>query len=276
VDIVSDEMVANGQLEQGGYRCLYAVNESVSARAAAAVDAWVRKGGRLWAAGWAGARDEYNTPTNAWNAMLGTGPRFWQPAGDLKRYGEMIQYADHLRPYFSRHCPLLPADAKAMKGIKYLKQAATVVPEGAIPARAYNRKHGRGLVQVVPWTAGKDYIDGSTVVDGAIAKGAILYPSDDRRDIIAGFALDAVQPPAATSASQVLAMPLWSKTQGAILIANYTGNPAENVKVTFRAPIEVKSVTSLREGELAIKRKGGVCECTLPVRDVTDMLIVNE
>jgi hypothetical protein len=276
VDIVVDEEVADGRFAKGGYQVLYVVHESVPARAAVAIEDWVKKGGRLWAAGWAATRDEYNTPTNAWDAMLGTGPRAWQPAGDLKRFGEMIQYADHLRPFFSRHSALLPADAKAMAGMKYLKHTEVVVPEGATPARAYRRLYGRGQVQVVPWTAGKDYIDGHRMVDGEIAKGAVLYPDDARRDIIAGFAREAVQPPATTSGSQILAMPLWTKAQGVILIANYTGNPAEKVKVTFQAPVKVNSVTSLRAGQLPFTRKGNRIECTLPVRDVTDMLIVNE
>ncbi|MHB0937288.1 MAG: hypothetical protein ACYDCO_21435 [Armatimonadota bacterium] len=276
VDIVSDEMVANGRLKQGGYQCLYAVNESISAQALTAIDAWVKTGGRLWMAGWAGAKDEYNTPTDAWNAMLGITERSWKPVGDLKRYGDLIGYADHRRPYFSRHCTMATAEGQGIPGAHYLKPNAIVTPDGEAPAMAYERQYGKGLVQVITWTAGKDYLDGSKVVDGTLAKGAIIYPVSVRRDIITGLAWNTVQQPATTSVSQILAMPLWSKTQGAILIANYTGNPAEKVTVTFRSPVKVKSVTSLRAGKLAVKRRGGVFECTLPVKDVTDILLINE
>ena len=276
VDIVSDEMVADGRLAKGGYQCLYAVTESVPVKAAAAIDAWVKAGGRLWAAGWAGSRDEYNTPTDAWNAMLGIKARSWKPVGDLKRYGEMINYADERRPYFSRHCTLTPADGKAIAGGKYLNAVEAVVPAGETQVQAYQRKYGEGLVQVVPWTTGKDYIDGSKRVDGALAKGAVIYPSDVRRDIIAGLAFTTVQQAATTSENQILAMPLWSKTQGVILIANYTGNPTEAMTVAFQAPITVKSVTSLRNGKLKFTRRGNRIACTMPVHDVTDMLLIND
>jgi len=276
VDIVSDEQVENGGLQSGKYKCLYVVNESVPAKTAATIEQWVKQGGHLWAAGWAAARDEYNTPTAAWNQMLGVRERSWKAVGDLKGYGEMIKYADHRRPYFSRLARLVPAEGTRIPGPTNLDYATTTQPAEEPVARSYRRSYGRGLVQVVPWTAGKDYVDGSRKIDGTIAKGAIVYPDDQRRDVIAGFARDAVNPPATTSASQILAWPLWSKRQGAVLIANYTGQPADSVNIMFKAPMRVRRVESLRAGKLQFKRgRGGVVTCTLPVRDVTDILLVN-
>jgi hypothetical protein len=129
----------------------------------------------------------------------------------------------------------------------------------------------------VPWTAGKEYLDGHQKVDGTAAKGAIVYPADGRRNIISGFALEKVDPPASTSVSQILAWPLWSKKQGLVLLANFTGQPSDEVKVTISTRMTVRSVQSLRHGKLRFRRpQFGSIECTLPVRDVTDMLIVNE
>lgn len=270
VDIVSDEEVADGRFVAGPHKCLYVVNESVPARVAAEIERWVHAGGRLYATGWGAARDEYNSPTPAWNEMLGVKERSWKHAGDLKRLGDLIQYADHLRPYFSRHARLDP------QGATNLTFTAKVVPEGETPAHAYQRKHGAGLVQVVPWTAGKDYIDGHKKVDGTVAKGAVIYPDDERRKVIAQFALDAVVPPATTSVSQILAWPLWSLNGGVVLIANFTGNPAENVTVSFGSPQPVKSLRSIRQGELKFEQdKDKRVTCTIPVKDVTDILIVN-
>lgn len=277
VDIVSDDEVADGRFAAGKYACLYVVHESVPAKAAAAIDKWVKAGGRLWTAGWGAAKDEYNTPSDVWNAMLGIRARSWQPAGDTKRLGELTNYADAYRPYFSRWCRLEPAAGVAISGATSLKQASAVVPEGEAPVKAYRRRYGRGLVQVVPWTAGKEYIDGATTVDGALAKAAIRYPADDRRAVIAGFAREAVQPPAITSVSQVQAWPLWSARQGAVLLANYTGNPADMVTVAFAAPFTVKSVASVYAGPLKFaRRSGGRIEVKLPMNNVTEILIVNE
>ena len=260
VDIVSDDEVSDGTFAKGGYKCLYVVNESVPTRAAEAIAQWVKSGGKLWAAGWAAAKDEYYTPVTTWNAMLGIKERSWKAVGDLKRYGDLIKYADERRPYFTRQSNLLLADGKALTGEK----------------DTYRQKYGKGLVQLVSWTAGKDYIDGCQKVDGTIARGANVFPSDARRDIIAALARESVTPPAITSVSQIVASPLWAKKQGVVLLANYTGNPAENVTVTFQSPLTVRTVTSLRTGKLKFKRHHGTIECTLPVRDVTDMLIVNE
>src|ERR1043166_621533 len=132
------------------------------------------------------------------------------------------------------------------------------------------------VVQVVPWTAGKDYIDGHKKVDGSVAKGVILYPDDDRRNVIARFALDAVVPPATSSASQILACPPWAPNAGAVLIANFTGNPAENVTVRFWSPQPVKSLRSIHQGELKFEQdKDKRVTCSLSVKDVTDVLIIN-
>ena len=60
-----------GWLDRGKYKVLYVVNESIPAAALAAIEKWVDRGGRLWASGWAGMKDEYNTPTDAWDSMLG-------------------------------------------------------------------------------------------------------------------------------------------------------------------------------------------------------------
>ncbi len=229
VDIVSDTEVADGRFAARGYKCLYVVNESIPQRAAAEIERWVRAGGKLWASGWAGMRDEYDTPVESWNAMLGLKSRAWKPSGDLKRLGQPIAPADWLRPIFGREVTLQFADDAAAE------------PLGAIAhtgheAQTYRRSHGKGRVQVVPWTAGKDYMDGAVTQPGALAK-ATIYPDDARRRVYTDFALESgVQPPATTSVSQILAWPLWIQDKGVILLANYTGAPAAEVRVRFETP----------------------------------------
>jgi hypothetical protein len=47
---------------------------------------------------------------------------------------------------------------------------------------------------VVPWGAGKAYLDSCREVKGSLAR-ALVYPADERREVIARFALEAkVQP----------------------------------------------------------------------------------
>lgn len=249
VDLVSDDEIADGRFAAAKYKALYVVNESIPAAALTAINNWVNQGGRLWAAGWSGMRDEYNEPTTAWNDLLEVKARAWEPTGDLKRLGEQIRPDDWRRPIFGRK----------VTGIDK-------------PIHPY----GKGLVWVLSWATGKTYLDGAQQVKGSLAN-AVIYPEGPARDVYAKFALDAgVKPPAFTSVSQLLAFPLWSKGAGVVLIANYTGEPAANVTVRFQAPMDVKTVRSLHHGDLLFKRAGGYLECSVPVDDVTDILVVNQ
>jgi hypothetical protein len=231
------------------------VNESVPAAAATALEQWVRTGGRLWCNGWAGMRDEYNTPTDAWDAMLGARSRSWKAAGDLRGWGEPIKVDDWRRPIFARE---------------------TTIARGQGPAtEPYLTACGGGWVCVTPRTVGKDYMDGAREVEGRLAK-AIVFAADPRRQAIATFALEAgAQPPATTSANQVLAWPLWTQHKGVVLLANFSGEPAENLVVRFRSPMPVAKVRSLRMGEVRFQTKDQRdVVLTMAMGEVTDVLVV--
>ncbi len=230
------------------------VNESVPAAAAEALEQWVRSGGRLWCSGWAGLRDEYNTPTEAWNRMLGAESRVWKPVGDLKRWDDPIKVDDWRRPIFARE--------------------ATIMRQGPVK-EPYQTGYRAGLVSVVPRTVGKDYVDGAREVDGKLAK-ATLFPADQRREAITAFALQAgVRPPARASVSQILAWPLWTQQKGLVLLANFSGEPVEKLLVQVHSPVPVGKVRSLRTGEVKFKATGqGDLELILPMGEVTDVLVV--
>jgi hypothetical protein len=263
VDIVSDAEVSDGRFAARRYKALYVVNESIPTAAMSAIDRWVRDGGHLWASGWAGMKDEYNTPSGQWNELLHVKSRSYKPTGDLKRLGQEIRPADWTRPIIGRDvaCELLDD-----KGVKMLESAA----EGP---KAYRYQHGNGVVQVVPWTAGKAYMDGAVEKPGTLAK-ATLFPDDDRRKIYADFALDAdAAPPATTSVSQVLAWPLWTQHNGVVLLANYTGEPAAEVRVRLFTPMPITQARALHGGNLHLTHPDADhVEFTVPMKDVTDMI----
>ena len=266
VDFVSDQQVSDGSFAAKHYKALYVVNESVPAAATTEIERWVQGGGHLWTSGWGGMRDEYNTPTAAWNAMLGVTARSWKPTGDLTRLGEVQQAADWRRPLFGREVSLtLAGDANA----------TLLAPAGAGASRAYQRVYGQGLVQVVPWTAGKDYLDAAQVKQGALTK-AVLYPAGAERAIFSEFALSSgVEPPATTSVSQIMAWPLWTQQKGTILLANFTGEAAPQMTLKFAAPVAVKSIRSVKRGLLKFAQSDPRhIEISVPMTDVTDILVV--
>ncbi len=251
VDIVEDAEITDGRFAARRYQCLYVVNESIASATAAEIERWVHGGGKLWLSGWAGMRDEYNTPTETWNSMLGIKSRAWKPSGDLKRLGQIIEPADYRRPIFQREVELTPAETP--------------------------RKTGAGEVQIVPRTAGVDYMSSAKEQKGSLGK-AIVFPAGPARDAIVGFAQSAkVSAPASTSVNPILAWPLWTQQSGVILIANFTSEPAKEVTVSFTAPVPFKTLRSLRTGDVTNRMKridASRVEVTLPVSDVTDMLIV--
>jgi len=271
VDIVSDEEVADGRFAAHGYKCLYVVNESIPAAAQEAIRRWVADGGRLWLEGWAGMRDEYNTPTDAWNEMLGVKQRSWEPTGDLARFGQEIKVDDWMRPLFGRACVFAPREGVEMPVATFSTEEGIETTRIRVPSGPYSLPAGKGTVHVVPSTAGKSYLDAHQKVDGQLAP-AILYPDGKEREAIVRPALDSgVRPAATTSVSQILAWPLWTQHKGVVLIANFTGNPAEAVEVGFLLPRPVRAVRSLRHGDLKFDE---ATRCTLPVNEVTDILVV--
>ena len=102
----------------------------------------------------------------------------------------------------------------------------------------------------------------------------IYCPDDARRRLYADFALESgVQPPAMTSVSQILAWPLWIQDKGAILLANYTGEPATEVRVRFETPVPISKAHALHGGDLPVHRLDAEhAEVTLPMADVTDII----
>ena len=135
-------------------------------------------------------------------------------------------------------------------------------------------QHGQGLVEVVPRTVGKDYRDAAKIAQGTLGQ-AVLYPNDRTRSIYVASATAAgVERPAVTSVDQVLAWPLWGKTKGVVLLANYTGEPQPRVEVTFSSPIRVNKLRSIRKGELKFTGDGRHIKAAIPIEGATDILVV--
>jgi len=75
VDFVDDTDLANGALADRGYTTLYLTGPNVSTAAQQQVKDWVARGGTLVVTPGAATADEYNTPTNILDSVLGLQPR---------------------------------------------------------------------------------------------------------------------------------------------------------------------------------------------------------
>ena len=80
--------------------------------------------------------------------------------------------------------------------------------------------------------------------------------------------------PRGTSVSQILAWPLWTQQKGVVLLANFSGQPTEKLVVQFRSPVPVSKVRSLRTGEVRFTKDQREYKLTMPMGEVTDVLVV--
>ncbi len=106
--------------------------------------------------------------------------------------------------------------------------------------------------------------------------GIVVHENDSTRISFRCCPLHAgAQPPASTSANQILAWPLWMQQKGVVLLANFSGEPEEKIVVRFHSPVPVSSVRSLRNGKLKfIMNAQHDFELTLHMEEVTDVLVV--
>ena len=254
VDIVSDEELADGRFAARAYKCLYVVNESLPVAAAAAVEQWVRSGGRLWCSGWAAMRDEYNTPTDAWTALLGAQARSWKAVGDLKRLGEPIKVDDWRRPIFVRE---------------------TTITRKLPSTQPYQTACGAGLVCVAPRTVGKDYMDGRARGGGKTGQGDRL---SGRR--AAGGDYRAGGTGRRAAAGEHIGQPdsclaFVDAAQGRRAAREFQRRAGGENDSAVPRPRPVSKLRSLRQGKLTFTAKGqGEFELTMPMSEVTDVLVV--
>ena len=72
-----------------------------------------------------------------------------------------------------------------------------------------------------------------------------------------------------------LAWPLWTQHKGVVLLANFSGEPAEKVVVQFRSPMPVSKIRSLRNGDLKFTKDQRQVELIMPMGEVTDVLVLS-
>ena len=155
--------------------------------------------------------------------------------GILSDWGEPIKVDDWRRPIFAREATI-----------------ARNVPS----TQPYQTAHGAGLVCVVPRTAGKDYMDGAREVQGKLAK-AIVFPG---RSAAGGdYRVRPCRPargrPRARRSARFLPGHLWTQQKGVVLLANFSGEPAENNgrAVPLAAAGEQSAVAANGRGEVHVE-----------------------
>ncbi len=276
-DFLGEEEVAAGLLDR--YRLLYLPGNCLSRKAAAAVDAWVRKGGVLALSAGAATRDEYHEPatpdfvkavyppTGAAALVKEQGHRY-NERGDLPTIKPLttatIGQGDAAANYrvIGYRMPL--ANDRGTGGEIW----GTFADGSAAAVRA---PHGAGQVFAVGFLPGLAYSPfkpGQTTLDETW---------DPRLRAAFARPLEAAKlRPAVESSVPVVEANLLTGPEGSVIVlANYTHRPIEKLSLRIHRDLghPVSRVESTEGAPVAMTRDGAVIILQLPL-DCTDMILL--
>jgi hypothetical protein len=268
VDMLTEEDIEAGRLKD--YDCLYVTDPCITGVAASRIEAWVRGGGRLYGSCAAGSRNEFGEPATGLSRVFGIEPRV-QVTTQPGRYH--IRGALNGMPFVDE-VQAQDGDGAAAFGVIGAK--VSFVPSGA----AVTGRFKDGSPAVVGNTVGK----GSAVYVGACpaisyAKDAKFVPAELKerwpqvqRGFINALARQTVSRLAECS-HPVVEVGVYDADAGtALILANFTYKPIDDLRLVLAMPRPVKSVRSVESGPLRFSQRDG--KVTVSARlGLTDIIL---
>ena len=241
VDMLTEEDIEAGRLKD--YRALYATDPCISTAATKAIAGWVNNGGHLYGSCNAGSRNEFDEPVEGLAPVFGIQP---QPmaktqAGNYRTRGELnnIEYLDQItfRPEES-----LPPTNFGVIGLKVNAVAAAGKVLGTFrddsPAVIANT-WGKGHAVFVATTPGISYIKDAKFVAKELAE---QWPVEHRQFMNRVAHQSGANPPLILS-QDVVEAGVYEAPQGtAVVLANFTYQPIDQLEVTLPVKRTVRSV----------------------------------
>ncbi len=250
VDFLTEEDIDAGRLDE--YDCLYATDPCIRETAARRITDWVRSGGHIFGTCAAGSRNEFNEPTSGLSQVFG-----------IHRESEVATQPGrhHIRG--------------ALNGMEYLDRVEAQDPKVTFGAMGIKVRFTPDTARI----AGR-FQDGSpAVVENIFGEGralytgtcpAISYTKDARfvpaelkerwpevqRAFIHSVARGRGVPPLVQLSVPVVEAGVYDAKAGtALILANFTYEPIENLRVTvpLRRPLE--SARSVERGVLKFSLK---------------------
>ncbi len=191
VDVVPEEEVENGRLNN--YRVLYVYEPNLSAKAQEAVATWVRRGGVLYLGPQAATRDEINQPHELLGILIGqtgtTSEAASEPSREFKvigNFGEVWTTSDRYSEMNVEELTVLD-EAKVSRSVtgKDFKFAALGTKEVInIPGSEVLARYSDGNAAMVLLRVGQGcVVKVGTCLGAAYARSAKPRFSDRRRDV---------------------------------------------------------------------------------------------
>jgi len=274
--ITEDDIVDRNELAK--YDVVYFGGEWIDSRAVQKLDAWVQKGGILYATAGIGHLNQFGEPEPAMQKLLGlSGNKLTKNAVIIRTLLELpllppidtITLDGKKIPAIGMKQQLVPAGAKVLATWSDGSAAATVHEYGKGRAFAVGTLAGntymRSAVKAQPWPrGGRKSVYNPVDFDPAATKLVRL-----------GIDAKPVAQDAICSDDHVEAIVMDHPNGTLLTLVNWTNGPAKDLKVSVRLPAAPKSVRSVAgQKEIKSTYADGVVTFTLDVPDADYVMLM--
>jgi hypothetical protein len=269
VDFVDDIDLSGNDWSKRDYTTLYITGPNIKAAAQEKIVSWVRGGGMLVATPGAGTADEYNTPTQLLDGVLGVQNRV--AVRDAERtpsasatptdvfVGKDARFGTG---NFDLEGPVVKLEITTAAPLALLKSGGA-----AITGNVFGK--GRGLAYA--FFPGRQYELSADRSDRS--RLPVGWSAVARQFTVAPVQVAGTSRPVVVSTSGVEACRLQSATGIAITLLNWTAEPQGNLTVTIPEIGKFRKVTAASGAQVKSAFNGDTLTVTLPLKDV-DVLIV--
>lgn len=282
VDILSEQQLAEGELDKQKYKALYCVGPNLRRDAAAKVSSWVKEGGILWTDCLGLSRNEANEPLAELQEVLGLESRRYESWGTVPPYR-----AVNLEPIVEKSRPddalIRASNANRTRPISVSVGREVVKPSDGQPLYTFGndspavieKTAGKGRVYFAAFWAGLTY---SAKVRRADYEMSTDFDPDLRRIIAL----------AATSAGEAGPVEVWQPLVEAVALEkdgqpvvalmnwNYSKaglKTAQALRIDLPGYPSIKRWKSLVHGDLPTQTENGRPFILLPEMGAIDVLI---
>lgn len=251
VDMLTEEDVEAGRLKD--YDVLYAADPCITTKAATAIAEWVRSGGYLYGSCAAGGRNEFNEPAPGLATVFGIRPDVKtaiQPGEYRVRGGlNSMSYTDTVRTGKSAVKESLSEFGVIGVKVEFVPTTAKVTgtfAQGNSPAVVEN-EYGKGKAMCIGACPGVSYLKDARFVPVELKE---KYPAAQRQ-LINRTAEARGASPLVELSHPVVEAGVYDAAKGvALVLANFTYEPIDNLSVLLPVAQDVKSVRSIENGPL--------------------------
>jgi len=264
VDLITEEDIESGRLEE--YDCLYVTDPCIREKTVPLIEDWVQAGGHLYGSCAAGSRNEFNEPAPGLSAVFGIRPA--------------VEVTVRPGPYHIRGAlnGMEPLDRVILREPSLRFGAMGVKVKFSPTSARISGEFGDGTPAVVENIQGKGralYVGTCPAISYARDAGFVPRELKERwpgaqRTFICGVAETRGVPRLLRLARPVVEVGIYDSPAGtAVILANFTYQPIQGLRLTVPLPGPCSTVRSVEQGRLQFSLHGESRNREGPVQEAT-------